>query len=164
MLHKKLFNLVHLSLKIIKFSCLRCCTRRQFFTLLLFLHMIFLNVVYLIDVLLFAVLFKIFAMSCFRALWIQQTSVVFVLSFWSNCVSRLTWLSDSFEVRCNHMLVQGFVMVFWALKPVVKFIYADCALVKLILSYDKVVFVLHLTKQVKIHVTLLQTYHEILVI
>lgn len=62
------------------------------------------------------------------------------------------------------MLNQGFVMVFWALKPVVKLIYADCALVQLILAYDKVVFVLHLTKQVKIHVTLLQTYHEILVI
>jgi hypothetical protein len=55
-------------------------------------------------------------------------------------------------------------MVFRALELVMKLIYADWALVQLIFAYDKIVFVLHLAKKVKIHVTLLQTDHKILVI
>jgi hypothetical protein len=65
MFYEKLLNLIHLPLEIIIFCCLNCGTCRQFFVLLIFLLMVLLDVGNLFDILLFAVLFEVFAMSCF---------------------------------------------------------------------------------------------------
>ena len=62
------------------------------------------------------------------------------------------------------MLGQGFVMVFGALKSVVKLIDTHWTFVKLILTDDKIILVFHLAEEIKVHVALLKTLHEILVI
>ena len=55
-------------------------------------------------------------------------------------------------------------MVLGAFEPVMKLIDTYRTLVKLVLADYKIVFIFHLTEEVKVHITLFETLHEIFIV